>query len=129
MSKYIRQGFLFDCPYAQVPIPVFTGNLTDVQDYKIERNLFDDQIFGFYRSISLSELDTVIDTYDDLKKVINMAYDTDALVIIDDRPAIALPQLANYAEATLKAYLWHFQDQGIVCYVSQFNLGSCNRIS
>lgn len=99
MGKYLFQGFLPNCD---------TGNI------RLDCMVYDGAA-GAHR-ISVSDLDGRIDTEDDFRLFLSRFSTDDIIVLIYDRPAYGNAILRDYADKTLKSYLYWVRHFGYKCY-------------
>ena len=102
MRKYLFQRFLPNC------------NTDNIQ---LDSALFDGMCDT--HKVSISELDEKIDTEDDLRKFLSQFSANDIIVLTYDRPAYNNPILCDYANKTLKSYLYWVRLFGYQCYWEQ----------
>lgn len=115
---YCRQKFLFIPETYSINIEDFSVSLeNEVQHYSELPNLFDSTIIQRY--ITISDLDTNIDTLLDFTSLVKKISFVSELLLVDDRELIENPIYKQFSELTLKAYLWWFNKFGIQCkYIS-----------
>lgn len=123
MKNYIYQAFLLQCPWADIDLLQFIwqGNLQLESWKNPDYSLYDWLKQRCIRTILLSELDFNIDTLDDFRNLLTLLDGIDTLVIINDRAHTPSHLISAYAEITLKAYIWHFENAGITCYVDRIH--------
>ena len=102
MRKYLFQRFLPNC------------NTDNIQ---LDSALFDGTSDA--HRVSISELDEKIDTEDDLRHFLSQFSTDDIIVLTYDRPAYNNPILFDYANKTLKSYLYWVRLFGYNCYWEQ----------
>lgn len=102
MRKYLFQRFLPNC------------NTDNIQ---LNSTIFDGSCDAHKVSVSL--LDEKIDTEDDLRNFLSQYSSEDVIVLTYDRPAYNNPILFDYANKTLKSYLYWIQFFGYRCYWEQ----------
>ncbi len=105
MTKYTYQKFLLNRDYESI----------DLQSHVL--TVTNDKIFlQGYNSISLSTLDCTVDLEEDLGIIAGTFDHAKPVMLINDRSFIDNPILVDYGEATLKAYIHWFNEQGLECY-------------
>ncbi len=88
----------------------------DTQSFIYERNLFD--FLDYKRQIPLSFLDSNVDAEGDLDRIIHSLKDVQALYIVDDRVEGENNFIKNHSKATKQAFIWHFENKGIPCFIT-----------
>lgn len=86
-----------------------------IQDYKIQRNLFDEDD-NLERSICISELDTKIKDDFDFADFDDNLRNVKRLVIINDRPKNDSVIYSDFSNQMLKAFILEFESKGFECY-------------
>jgi hypothetical protein len=102
VRKYLFQKFLPNCNTDDI-------NLEDCT-YIGETNI---------QKILISELDEKIDTEENLVSLLKSFSSDDIIVLTYDRPAYNNPILCDYANKTLKSYLYWVRLFGYNCYWEQ----------
>lgn len=102
MKKYLFQRFLPNC------------NTDNIQ---LNSTIFDGSRDA--RRVSVSSLDEKIDTDADLRNFLSQYSGEDIIVLTYDRPTYNNPILCDYADKTLKSYLYWIQHFGYKCYWEQ----------
>ncbi|PBC74943.1 hypothetical protein [Fibrobacter intestinalis] len=118
MKQYQHQKFLLQCDYEKLEMGRFFQKMPiDTPLYLQDYNLFDYPVYR--RKIPLSVLDRQIDTQRDFDAIAEKLKYVDKLYLVDDRKKIESPFVQRHALATKKAFLWHFLNAGIKCYIAQ----------
>jgi hypothetical protein len=105
MRKYLFQRFLPNC---------------DTDNIQLDSTVFDGKCDA--HRVSISELDEKIDTEDDLRNFLSQYSTDDIIVLTYDRPLYSNPILCDYANKTLKSYLYWVHNLGYTCLWSKENL-------
>ena len=116
MDKYYcRQKYLLGCPFNRVDVAAINltdDELKDIQNYTVPFNLFDCFV-KYLRKIYVSVLDENSDTYTDFTRYVNEVADVDELLLVNDRRKTDNPIIEEYSDATLQAYLYLLDKNGI----------------
>ena len=116
MDKYYcRQKYLLECPFNRVDVAAINlteDELNNIQNHTVPFNLFDYYV-KYRRKISVSILDEKADTYADFSRYVNETADVDELLLVNDRPKTDNPIIEEYSNATLQAYLYLLQKNGV----------------
>lgn len=120
MSKYIYQKFLLKCDYETVILSNFTkydGNINLVLDYKDEYCMID---IGnsVIRKVNIDELDENIDTEEDWNNFVKCLQSVDKIILYYEGTKYSNPIIANYREATIKAYLCRLMQLGKTVFLN-----------
>lgn len=99
MRKYLFQKFLPNC------------NTDNVQ---LDSTVFDGSCDA--HKVSVSTLDEKIDNEEDLRNFLSQYSIEDIIVLIYDRPTYNNPILCDYANKTLKSYLYWIRHFEYRCY-------------
>ena len=102
MRKYLFQRFLPNC---------------NTDNIRLENTIFDGACDA--HKVSVSELDGKVDSEDDLRNFLGQFPADDTIVLTYDRPAYSNPILCDYANKTLKSYIYWIQHFGYKCYWEQ----------
>ncbi len=118
MKQYQHQKFLLQCAYADVDMNKFYQHMPlDTPLYLRDNDLFDYPIYR--RKIPLSVLDGNVDTKDDFDVFLKKVKYVDELYLVDDRKRSESPFVQKHALATKKAFLWHFLNAGVLCFIAR----------
>jgi len=118
MKQYQHQKFLLQCGYVKLEMKNFFQSMpADTPLYLREYDLFDYPIYR--RNIPLSVLDGKVDSQRDFDAVVKKVKYVDELYLVDDRKISESVFVQKHAAATKKAYLWHFLNAGIACYIAR----------
>jgi len=118
MKQYQHQKFLLQCDYAKLDMKNFFQSMpADTPLYLREYNLFDYPIYR--RNIPLSVLDGKVDSQQDFDAVVKKVKYVDELYLVDDRRKSESILVQNHASATKRAFLWHFLNAGIRCFIAK----------
>lgn len=91
MKKYLFQRFLPNCDTSKINLfELYSDNVENMQ------------------VVSVSLLDEIIDTEEDLSTFLNQYKPTGRLILDDDRPTFSNIILKEYAKKTIKSYLVWF---------------------
>jgi hypothetical protein len=102
VRKYLFQRFLPNC---------------DTDNIQLDGAVFNGSCDA--HKVSVSTLDEKIDTEDDLRNFLSQYSSKDIIVLIYDRPTYNNPILCDYANKTLRSYLYWVQHFGYRCYWEQ----------
>lgn len=99
MKKYLFQRFLPTC---------------DTDDINLDNFTYGDE--NTAQRLLVSELDEKIDTEETLVNFLNPFLNDEIIVLVNDRPNYNNPILREYADKTLKSYIYWIQHYGYECY-------------
>ena len=118
MKQYQHQKFLLQCDYAKLEMENFFQFMpADTPLYLQENDLFDYPVYR--RKIPLSVLDGNVDTRQDFDVFVKKVKYVDELYLVDDRKKSDSVFVQKHAVATKKAFLWHFLNAGIQCFIAR----------
>lgn len=118
MKQYQHQKFLLQCAYSEFDIKAYSRNMpADTPLYLRENDLFDYPVYR--RKIPLSILDGNVDVKEDFDAFVKKVKYVDELYLVDDRKCSESPFVQKHALAMKKAFLWHFLQAGISCYIAK----------
>lgn len=111
-EHYTKQKFIVEQKfYITVEDYFYNSEQILIQDFRQERNLFDNE--HFYRKVNLSYLDEKIDSLNDFEKFVNLCKNFDILFLEDDRPKNNNLVYKNFENFILKGYIYFFEKYGI----------------
>ena len=116
-----KQEYLLQCPYLEVNLDehllhISSDELKQIQEWSIERNLFDNKN-SCKRLMNLSWLDSHTDTYDAWKTLMLKLSHINKLILYNDRIKTENPIILSRNDASLKAYIYRLQQEGIECFI------------
>ena len=74
-----------------------------------------DYLSPVIRRVSLSWLDTQIDTVEDWQAFIGLVIGIDKLILVNDRPMDDNEIVKDFGNCTLRAYLYRLRSAGVLC--------------
>ena len=107
MRKYLLQRFLPSCNTDDIAL----DDCTYIGETDAKR-------------ILVSELDGRIDTEENLVEFLKPFSAVDIIVLTDDRPVYNNPILREYAEKTLKSYIYWIRHYGYECYLEKSSVNT-----
>ncbi len=115
---YCKQKFMMTANVDDIDLEDYIERCpADTFDWTLERCLFDTD--DYIRSISISEMDTNVDTENDFKIIVDKIKRVDCLYLINDRPVINNPVYQSFSELTLKEYIYFFNKYAIKCKIDK----------
>ncbi len=118
MKQYQHQKFLLQCDYEKLEMNRFLKSMpADTPLYIQKNDLFDYPVYR--RKIPLSVLDGFVDSQRDFDAIVKKVKYVDELYLVDDRKKSESVFVQNHAAATKKAFIWHFLNVGILCFVAR----------